>query len=74
MTRTPLLLQGLLAVAAVSSVAAQAQRPTNVDYVIVGAGPAGFVLAEQLSRNAAVKVTLLEAGPSEGDNPLINSM
>ncbi|KAL8747112.1 MAG: hypothetical protein Q9190_000975 [Brigantiaea leucoxantha] len=33
------------------------------DYVIIGGGPAGFVLAEQLSRNANTTVVLLEAGP-----------
>ena len=38
-------------------------HPTEYDYVIVGGGPAGFVLAEQLSRNAKKSVILLEAGP-----------
>lgn len=33
------------------------------DYVIIGGGPAGFVLAEQLSKNPKVNVLLLEAGP-----------
>lgn len=33
------------------------------DYIIVGGGPAGFVLAEQLSRNSNTIVILLEAGP-----------
>lgn len=34
----------------------------SFDYVVVGAGPAGFVLAEQLSRNPHFSVLLLEAG------------
>lgn len=32
------------------------------DYVIVGGGPAGFVLANQLSENCGISVLLLEAG------------
>ena len=43
------------------------------DYVIVGAGPAGFVLAERLSRNKRVNVVLLEAGPDGLNSSLINS-
>ncbi|KAF2167950.1 GMC oxidoreductase [Zasmidium cellare ATCC 36951] len=40
------------------------------DYVIVGGGPAGFVLAEQLSQIPKVSVILLEAGldASQNDN------
>ncbi|KAA8648084.1 GMC family oxidoreductase [Aspergillus tanneri] len=65
------LLPGLLAVATiVSATPANNQR---VHYVIIGAGPAGYVTAEKLTQNPRVMVTLLEAGPDGSTDPLITT-
>lgn len=39
------------------------------DYVIVGGGPAGLVLANRLSANSSVTVAVIEAGDSAFNNP-----
>ncbi|KAI0175054.1 choline dehydrogenase [Pestalotiopsis sp. NC0098] len=44
-----------------------------IDYVIVGGGPAGLVVAEQLSSKGNVSVVVLEAGPDVQTDPAVET-
>ena len=43
--------------------------PESTDYIIVGAGTAGLVIANRLSEDSAVTVTVVEPGTDQRNNP-----
>jgi hypothetical protein len=45
---------------------------TSYDYVVIGGGTAGLVVAARLSENPDVTVAVLEAGGNKLDDPLVD--
>lgn len=54
------------------TISASGFSTTRFDYLIVGGGTAGLVVAARLSDNPDITVGVLEAGPRAFDDPLIN--
>lgn len=64
-----MLLNPFAYLSAAELVLATCDPSTTFDYVIVGGGPAGLVLANRLSAKPSVTVAVIEAGDSAFDNP-----
>jgi choline dehydrogenase-like flavoprotein len=45
--------------------------PSTTDYLIVGGGTAGLVVACRLSEDPEIHVTVLESGPDASDDPRV---
>lgn len=44
----------------------------SVDYVIIGAGTSGLVVANRLSEDPSVTVVVIEPGTDQRDNPIVS--
>lgn len=46
--------------------------PTTVDYLVIGGGTSGLVVANRLTENPDVQVLVLEAGLDHAEDPRVN--
>ncbi|KAH8424843.1 GMC family oxidoreductase [Aspergillus melleus] len=52
--------------------ASETNIPSTADYVIIGGGTAGLILAARLSENSTKSIVVLEAGSNHLDDPRVN--
>ncbi|KAJ6437674.1 GMC oxidoreductase [Purpureocillium lavendulum] len=64
---------GLSATLLLSLGFASAAPSDSFDYVVVGAGTSGLVIANRLSEDPSVSVAIIDPGPDERDNPLVQN-
>jgi choline dehydrogenase-like flavoprotein len=46
--------------------------PTNADYIIVGGGTSGLVIANRLTENPDIHVVVFETGTNHAEDPRVN--
>lgn len=61
----------LFRIALLFLVTSEAHAQKQFDYVILGGGTAGLVVASRLSEDPAVSVAVIEAGDFERNNPIV---